>query len=159
MPKGFKSRTLPQENHGEWRSSEYSAWLSMKARCYNDKHPNHKYHGGRGISVCERWRYSFVAFLADVGRKPTPAHTLDRWPDNDGNYEPGNVRWATRHEQMQNLRNNHNITALGETLSLSEWARRIGATSSMTIHGRLKNGWPASMAAALPIGSEIVRFD
>lgn len=97
--------------HGETRgktkgrpySSEYQAWSGMSKRCYNPKTKAYPYYGGRGITVCDRWRSNFSCFLADVGRKPTPAHTLDRI-NNDGNYEPGNVRWATRQVQRMNQR-------------------------------------------------------
>lgn len=94
--------------HGDCRSSEHMAWGSMIQRCENPKAKNYYRYGGRGISVCPKWRDSYEAFLADVGRKPTAEHSLDRWPDRDGNYEPGNIRWATAKEQAQN-RDNGNI--------------------------------------------------
>lgn len=77
----------------------------MKQRCYNEKSTAYKNYGGRGIRVCDRWRDSFVAFLQDVGRRPEPHLTLERI-DNDGHYEPNNVRWATR-EQVHNTRLTH----------------------------------------------------
>jgi hypothetical protein len=83
---------------------EYRAWSGMKYRCTNQDAPNWNDYGGRGIKVCDRWLNSFAAFLADVGPRPSPEHSLDRWPDNDGNYEPDNVRWATRSEQQLNKR-------------------------------------------------------
>lgn len=82
---------------------EYRAWAAMKARCFNPRIRNFRNHGGRGITVCAEWRDDFDAFLAHVGRKPSPRHSLDRI-DNDGNYEPGNVRWATALEQRHNRR-------------------------------------------------------
>lgn len=83
---------------------EYRAWTNMITRCTNPKHNRWQHYGGRGISICERWRHSYEAFLADVGRRPSPGHSIDRYPDMDGNYEPGNVRWATGHEQRMNQR-------------------------------------------------------
>lgn len=84
-------------------SPEYHSWASMKVRCYRRNHKAFKNYGGRGIKVCERWLNSFENFLADMGPRPT-GKSLDRFPNNDGNYEPGNCRWATRSEQQRNRR-------------------------------------------------------
>ena len=88
-------------------TKEYRAWISMKNRCTNPKCRFWKRYGGRGIKVCDKWLYSFENFLADVGRAPGPGRgwSIDRM-DNDGNYEPGNVKWATRKEQRQNQSRN-----------------------------------------------------
>ena len=95
----------PTLKHGEaHRTAEYRAWKAMKERCSYPSHVRFDRYGGRGIEVCERWRNSYEAFLADMGRKPSPKHSLDRHPDNNGNYEPGNVRWATPSEQAWNKR-------------------------------------------------------
>jgi hypothetical protein len=75
----------------------------MKSRCYDSKRNGYKNYGGRGIKVCDRWLNSFENFLTDMGRKPGPEYSIDRI-DNDGNYEPGNCRWATMQEQSQNKR-------------------------------------------------------
>lgn len=90
--------------HNACKTPEYNAWCKMKSRCYAPNNTGFRYWGGRGISVCQEWRDSFSAFLGYVGPRPSPKHSLDRYPDPDGNYEPGNVRWATRAEQRANQR-------------------------------------------------------
>jgi hypothetical protein len=89
--------------HGRSRTPEYHAWKNMRQRCLNPNHPNYHHYGGRGVTICDQWLDSFAAFLADVGERPAPGLSLDRI-DNDGNYEPGNVRWATQSQQIRNQR-------------------------------------------------------
>jgi hypothetical protein len=86
-----------------YRTKIYEAWRAMFARCYNPNHISYKNYGGRDIKVCIEWRKSFTKFLVDIGLPPTPKHTLDRI-DNNGDYEPGNVKWSTRSEQQYNKR-------------------------------------------------------
>jgi hypothetical protein len=84
-------------------SGTYSSWKAMKARCLNPNGKQWADYGGRGITICERWIHSFENFLADMGERP-PGKTLDRYPNNDGNYEPGNCRWASGRQQQMNRR-------------------------------------------------------
>jgi hypothetical protein len=96
--------------HGATRKGQYTAeyhiYYAMLARCKNPDNKNWKDYGGRGISVCERWQgeHGYENFLADKGVRPSPQHSIDRWPNNDGNYEPDNTRWATKKEQVDNRR-------------------------------------------------------
>lgn len=122
---------------------EYMVWASMIARCENPNTSNYLYYGGRGITVCRRWRESYTAFLEDMGSRPSNAHSLDRFPDQAGNYEPGNCRWATRKEQCRNRRGNQLITIDGETRCISEWAE-IYDISRHTLYTRLRRGWSPS---------------
>ena len=125
--------------HGKSHTPIYSVWQNMLARCYSPTHKSHANYGGRGIGVCDRWRYSFVNFYTDVG-DPPKGHTLDRI-NNNADYEPNNCRWATPKEQSRNSRKVRLITYAGETMNLTEWAARIGV-SHATIIRRIKKGWP-----------------
>lgn len=121
----------------------------MKSRCNNPNHVNYKDYGARGIRVCERWNASYEAFAADVGPRPSPLHSLDRYPDQNGNYEPGNVRWATSKEQNRNLRSNRMIAIGGETKSLAEWLEHFGR-SRKTFYVRLAAGMSEEAALVTP---------
>lgn len=101
-------------------SKTYTAWQAMKARCYYPKSAHYADYGGRGIRVCERWLNSFEAFLEDMGEKPA-GMSIDRFPDNDGDYKQGNVRWATREQQARNKR-----TSIAESV-VAEIRTRLSA--------------------------------
>jgi hypothetical protein len=94
-------RRIKKEPYGLEVVPEYHAWRGMMSRCYNPKSSGYKYYGGRGITVCERWKNSSNSFMEDMGPRPSPKHSVDRI-NNDGNYEPSNCRWATWKEQANN---------------------------------------------------------
>lgn len=120
-------------------TAEYRTWLSIKERCLNKSSKAYPLYGGRGIGVYEEWVYNYTSFLKYVGLRPSKEYSIDRYPDNNKGYEPGNVRWATRLEQMHNLRKNINLTYNGETKVLAEWAR-ILEVNHEAIRYYLKNG-------------------
>lgn len=118
--------------HGQSRSAEcspeYESWCGMKARCYNINNSGYKDYGGRGIYVCDRWlgENGFSNFLHDMGKKPSPIHSIDRFPNNqNGIYEPTNCRWATPTEQNRNRRSNRWILYNGENKILDDWAKQF----------------------------------
>lgn len=111
--------------HGGRGLPEYNVWRSMRKRCLKPNTRHYALYGGRGIQVCERWS-DFGVFLSDMGRRPSPQHSIDR-KDNDGHYEPANCRWATAKEQANNRRRPvKKIEFNGESLSIPEWAERTG---------------------------------
>lgn len=135
-------------SHGGCYLSEYGIWLGMKARCYRATSRGYEHYGGRGIIVCERWRNSFENFFEDMGSRPSKNHSLDRIRVN-GNYEPANCRWATSSEQHNNKRDNRLITFSGETLTETQWRRKLGFGRGL-IRQRLENGWSVEKALTTP---------
>jgi hypothetical protein len=112
-------------SHRMSRSPEYKSWAEMRQRCLNPKNPRFHHYGGRGISVCPRWLESFGNFFADMGLKPSSAHTLDRI-DVNGNYDPSNCRWATWKQQQNNRRDTVLVEHRGEIRSVTEWSEATG---------------------------------
>lgn len=128
---------MPSRKPGRISSSpEYSAWGNMIQRCLNPAHPSFKDYGGRGITVCDRWRKS-ANFLADMGPRPTHKHTIERL-DNDGSYCPENCEWRPRSDQLENQRRTVRITFNGETHSLNRWAKQLGLNAH-SLEKRLAN--------------------
>lgn len=127
-----------REQHGLSRTSEYKAWNKMIDRCTNPSSKSYVNYGGRGICVCDKWLTSFSAFINDIGRKPTPLHTLER-KNNNGNYEPKNCKWATRDEQNKNTRFNVILEINGQRKCVSEWSR-ISGMSISGLRKRLASG-------------------
>ncbi len=146
-------------SHGQCRnrkqSPEYTAWAHMKDRCNNPRHQAYAYYGGRGIVVCERWQSSFDNFLADVGSRPSPSYSLDRFPDPNGNYEPTNVRWATDLEQAQNRKNNISATLNGKTQLMIQWIRELGLDEG-NIRCRVARGMSPEDALTKPFNRRCV---
>lgn len=138
---------MKKERHGDYGSPEYVTWIAMKGRCHNENHSCFKSYGAVGISVCERWRKSYVAFLADMGRKPDKSYTIDRIESSEG-YHPGNCRWADAKTQSRN-RSICKLTKGGVTKNISDWAEELGITTK-TIRERRKRGLPIEEVLSPP---------
>lgn len=156
------SSKLPQQNscgcgrdlsgprtHMMSKSCEYRVWRSMKARCENQSDHGFSDYGGRGISICIRWANSFEAFYADMGPRPGKGYSIDR-KDNDGNYEPGNCRWATAAEQQSNRRYVRQIEYEGQTVPLFTLAARFNLNRVVFLN-RIRRGWSLQRALTQPV--------
>lgn len=148
---------MATERRSYARMPEWKAWYNMRHRCLNPFCTSWEHYGGRGIRVCERWE-SFEAFYADMGPRPD-GHSLDRI-DNNGNYEPGNCRWATcsqqaknqRHPRRSERRSQKMVTIDGRTRSIRAWCLEIGIVSVATAYQRVRRGWdPVDAMKSPPI--------
>jgi hypothetical protein len=144
------------KSHGNSSHPLYGVWKSMIGRCNNPAFSSYKIYGARGIKVCKRW-HDFSAFIEDMPEKPTPKHSLER-VDNSAGYEPGNVIWATRYEQVRNTRRNVFLELDGERLCLKDWASRAGISPTafkarVKKHGLRKALWMKKKTA------EVIFFD
>jgi hypothetical protein len=155
--------------HGDSKSVEYNTYKSMIDRCHKEKNPAYKTYGAKGIRVCQRWRDDYSNFLADMGRRPSNDHSIDRI-DNTHGYscgecedcltrgEPKNCRWLLKAKQARNKTTNTFIECGGERLTLAEWAERSGLTCGC-ITKRMRCGWTAEEAINTPIQREHAKID
>lgn len=130
--------------HGLSDTVEHNTWMGMHRRCYKTNRKDYPDYGGRGVIVCDRWLNSFENFLADMGMRPSPKHSIDRFPNKDGNYEPNNCRWATPFEQANNKRNSVYITFLNTTMTAAGWSKIIKINGD-TLTNRIRKGWPPNL--------------
>lgn len=142
--------TVHGHNRRGTRTPEYYSWKSMMERCYYPKHKSYLNYGGRGITVCDSWHTfnNYLTYLPSLGPKPSPKHTPDRI-ENNGNYEPGNMKWSDKGEQARNRRSNIILTYNGQTKTITEWAESLNIYAS-TIRKRLDNGWSIEKALTEP---------
>lgn len=138
------------KTHGKSGSPEHISWKSLKSRCLNKNNESYHLYGGRGITVCNRWINSFENFYADMGKRPTLKHSIDR-VNNDGNYDPLNCRWADHIEQANNKHSNHFLTFKGETKTIAQWGRKFNI-SEQAIQRRLSRlNWTIEKTLLTPI--------
>lgn len=132
------------------RPDGYHSWKAIQSRCYCESDENYRKYGAKGITVCDRWRGlgGLANFLADMGPKPSPRHSIDRIKSTD-NYSPETCRWATPLEQGQNKRNANLLTHNGKTQTMAAWTRELGlATGNLRL--RLNRGWTVHEALSTP---------
>ena len=125
--------------HGLSGTVEYNIWQGIKSRCYDRNTKWYKNYGARGIKMCPRWFHSFLAFLADMGPRPSSKHSVER-RNNDGDYEPDNCHWATEYVQHRNNRRNQYFEYDGKRMILPDWARESGIPY-WVLYMRIRNGW------------------
>lgn len=137
------------------QTPENKIWKRMKARCHTPSDGCYYKYGARGITVCQRWRDSFPAFLEDMGPRPGQEYSIER-VNNDGPYCPENCKWVTRETQSRNKRSNRWITFDGLTLCLTDWSVKTGI-NLRTLHARLSSGWSIERALTEPSGHSTPR--
>lgn len=136
--------------HGKRKSYHFNIWNHIKRRCYREEEKSYSDYGGRGIKVCDRWlegeggKHPLECFIEDMGDRPTASHSVERI-DNDGDYEPGNCRWATPKEQARNRRSSRIISVYGDDMTVAEASEKYGVDYGLLI-SRIRVGWDAERA-------------
>jgi hypothetical protein len=144
-------------------SPTYSSYRSMLNRCFVASSPAHAHYKKLGITVCDRWRFGrdgrsgFECFLADMGQRPSLKHSLDRHPNQTGNYEPSNCRWATKSEQGNNRSTNRLVTFRGRQITVTELARETKLPYELLRHRISRAGWPIERAVNTPPRQKIAQ--
>lgn len=128
-------------------SAEYQAWVNMRQRCLNPKHPSFKDYGERGIVICEQWS-TFEQFLFDMGLRPSSLHSIERIKNDDG-YKLENCKWAVKFEQQNNTRHNNFLEYNGKKQNIKRWSEELGIPQN-TIVTRLTRGWTVARALSTP---------
>lgn len=148
----FWRPTYPESLAAKYKS-EHVSWRSMRERCFNEKHQKYPTYGGRGITMCARW-VSFETFVRDMGAKPAPSYTIERL-DVNGNYEPGNCKWATRAEQSRNQRRSVYVDYEGVPMLLIDVVAKLVVAKlgldRIRVYNRLKLGWSLEEALSIPV--------
>jgi hypothetical protein len=132
------------------KSPEYYSWGAIKNRCLNKKNPAYCNYGGRGITMFTDWIDSFESFFSYVGNRPSSKHSIDRI-ENNGNYEPGNVKWSTKKEQANNRRSSQFFIFMNESKTLSEWSETTGISYDVIRQRINKYGWSIEKALTTPL--------
>lgn len=150
-PKGVNAANY---RHGGYLENkpEYNSWRGMRERCNKSTHDKYKNYGGRGIRVCPQWdnnKTGFITFLNDMGKKPSPSHSIDRI-NSDGDYEPSNCRWATQSQQLRNSSRSRKLTINGETRIITDWLTIYGI-SSPGYYERVRSGMNPIDAMVTPL--------
>lgn len=149
--------TCGHATHGLYQTREYKSWQAMMERCHSPRHKSYPRYGGKGITVCQRWRKSFSAFLKDMGPRP-PKHSIER-RNNSLGYTPDNCCWATATEQQRNTRKNRFLTFNGKTMCVAAWAEHVGIPPC-TLRTRINTlGWSTERALTQPVrGQDVDRL-
>lgn len=146
-PSSKSDHQMPRTIHGMTGTPTHACWSGMRRRCLNPNNASYPIYGGRGIRICKRWD-DFRLFLEDMGEKPE-GRSIDRI-NNDGDYEPGNCRWATQSEQQRNKSNKRLLTLNNVTLHVVEWCEMLGLQRNV-VQVRLYHGWSTERALLQPV--------